>query len=175
MNASLYPALPQPGDRVEIVDKHNTPIGVMHHADVIRQRLLHRSVAVLLRDAAGRFLLRRRTKSDPAGFDLDFSALVPVPAGQSCETCATDVLREQWGIQARVFQTGLYSPCAENGNCHVAVYEAALRAALAFGLENEPGRYLLLDYDELKGLTVHFNDMLSPYIRVALQNGYVRP
>lgn len=34
---------------------------------------------------------------------------------------------------------------------------------------------MLLDYDELKGLGAHFGDLLSPFMRVAVQGGYVRP
>ena len=50
-----------------------------------------------------------------------------------------------------------------------------LPAALAAQKALDPDRNMLLDYDELKGLRAHFDDLLSPFMRVAVQGGYVRP
>jgi hypothetical protein len=155
---------------VEIVDGRNTPLGVMDYEDAARQHLPHRSVAILLRDAAGRFLLSFQEKSG-----WGFSSLAPVPAGQSCETCAAAALREQWGLRTRILPIGMYPPCGENGHSFVAAFEARLPLSAAAELTDAPERHLLLDYDELKGLNTHFGDVLSPYMRIVLQNGFLRP
>lgn len=168
--STLRPDLNQFCGGIEIVDDRNMPLGVMDYEAVVLQRLLHRSIAILLRDAAGRFLLSHQKKSG-----WSFSSVAPVPAGQSCETCAAMTLREHWNLQTRILPIGVYPPCRENGHCFVAAFEARLPAAAVMALAGEPERHLLLDYDELKGLNTHFNDMLSPYMRIVLQNGYVRP
>ncbi|MDR2744306.1 MAG: NUDIX hydrolase [Desulfovibrio sp.] len=168
--ATLRPAPRQVRDSIEIVDDRNTPLGVMDYGDVLLQSLLHRAVAILLRDAAGRFLLSFRKKSG-----WGFSSVAPVPARQSCETCAALTLRKHWGLQTRILPVGVFPPCRENGRSFVAAFEARLPFAAATALTGEPERHLLLDYDELKGLSAHFGDMLSPYMRVVLQNGYIRP
>ncbi|MDR3358244.1 MAG: NUDIX hydrolase [Desulfovibrio sp.] len=164
---------PTPGrirNGVEIVDARNRPLGVMNHENIVSQHLLHRSIAILLRDAAGRFLLSFQKKSG-----WGFSSVAPVPAGQSCATCAAKTLHRHWGLQTRILPVGVYPPCGENGHSFVAVFESRLPLAAVMALTDTPERHLLLDYDELKGLDAHFGDMLSPYMRVVLQNGYIRP
>ncbi|MDR3320370.1 MAG: NUDIX hydrolase [Desulfovibrio sp.] len=170
MTTTLYPNLNQGRNSIEIVDSRNTPLGIMDYGDVTRQRLIHRTVAVLLRDSIGRFLL-----SFQAGSGWTFSSIAPVPAGLSCETCAINTLRKRWNLDTRIQPIGLYPPCVENQQSFVAVFEARLPTEMAAELTIELERHLLLDYDELKGLNTHFNDMLMPYMRIALQNGYIRP
>ena len=167
---TLYPDLSHTRSGIEIVDARNRPIGVMPYGSVVRQRLRYRSVAMLLRDSAGRFLL-----SFQKGSGWNFSFIAPVLAGQAYETCAALTLRKQWDIQGRMLSIGLLPPCEENGNCFVAIFEARLPQVMIPGLTGEPERHLLLSYDELRGLNTHFNDMLTPYVRIVLQNGYIRP
>jgi hypothetical protein len=167
---TVRPIQSQVRNGVEIVDERNAPLGVMDYEDVVLQHLLHRSVAILLRDAAGRFLLSFQKNSG-----WGFSSVAPVPAGQSCETCAAITLRKHWGLQTRILPVGEYPPCGENGHCFVAAFEARLPLTAVTAMAGEPGRHLLLDYDELKGLGKHFGNMLSPHMRIVLQNGYIRP
>ncbi|MDR1660380.1 MAG: NUDIX hydrolase [Desulfovibrio sp.] len=166
----LRPAQNQVRISVEVVDGRNTPLGVMDYEDVALQHLLHRSAAILLRDAAGRFLLSFQEKSG-----WGFSSMTPVPAGQSWETCAEITLREQWGLQTKILPIGVFPPCGENGHSFVAAFGARLPSSAVTALTDAPERHLLLDYDELKGLGTHFGDMLSPYMRIVLQNGFLRP
>ncbi|MDR2573642.1 MAG: NUDIX hydrolase [Desulfovibrio sp.] len=164
-----YSHLRQAGG-IEIVDADNKPLGVMDYKTIVRQNLSHRSIALLLRDTAGRFLLTFQT-----GAGWNFSSVAPVPAGQSCETCAAITLRRQWNLHTHILPVGLYPPCKENGNSFVAVFKAKLPSLMAVTLTAEPERHLLLNYDELTGLVTHFSHMLTPYIRIALQNAYIRP
>ena len=85
-------------------------------------------------------------------------------------------IREDWGEQGgRLLSLGLCPPCRESRQAFVALFEARLPAALAVQKALDPDRSMLLDYDELKGLGAHFGDLLSPFMRVAVQGGYVRP
>lgn len=73
---------------LEVVDKSNTPVCLLHAASVLRQGLPHRAVALLLRDKNSRALL---TFWPELGWG--FSAYARVPAGQAFEDCARDLLR----------------------------------------------------------------------------------
>jgi isopentenyl-diphosphate delta-isomerase len=168
---SLYPSLLRPLGHVEIVDKRNRPIGITDCKTAARQRLLHRAAAIFLRDTAGRFTLSFQKNSG-----WGFSAVAPVFAGQSYETCADLILNGLWGIKnSRLSPLRIYPPCEENENRFVAIFEAALPPIKLQEVIGEPERYLLLDYDEFNGLNTHFSDMFSPYMRIVLEGGLVRP
>ncbi|MGE9985883.1 NUDIX hydrolase [Desulfovibrio sp. SGI.169] len=171
MDQRLYPELKNAASFLEVVDKRNTPLCVMAERDVLRQRLRHRAVALLIRDSVGRALLTFR-----AGLGWGFSSFALVSAGQAAETLARGMLREEWREEGgRLSPLGLCPPRPESRQAFVALFEARLPAALAAQKALDPERNMLLDYDELKGLRAHFADLLSPFMRVAIQGGYVRP
>ncbi|WP_291448889.1 NUDIX hydrolase [Desulfovibrio sp.] len=171
MDQSLYPGLKNAASFLEVVDGRNTPLCIMAEKDVLRQRLRHRATALLIRDSAGRALLSFRE-----GRGWGFSSFDMVRAGQSFEACARGMLQENWGEPGgRLLPLGLCPPCRESRQAFVALFEARLPAALAAQKALDPDRSMLLDYDELKGLGAHFGDLLSPFMRVAVQGGYVRP
>lgn len=171
MDQSLYPGLKNAASFLEVVDGRNAPLCIMAEKDVLRQRLRHRATALLIRDSTGRALLSFRE-----GQGWGFSSFAMVRAGQSFEDCARDMLQEDWGEQGgRLLSLGLCPPCRESRQAFVALFEARLPAALAAQKALDPDRSMLLDYDELKGLGAHFGDLLSPFMRVAVQGGYVRP
>mgnify|MGYP000016048552 CR=1 FL=1 len=171
MEQSLYPGLKNAALFLEVVDERNTPLCVMAEKDVLRQRLRHRAVALLIRDSAGRALLTFR-----AGRGWGFSSFALVRAGQAFEARARAMLREDWREEGgRLLSLGFCPPCPESRQAFVALFEARLPTALAAQKALDPDRNMLLDYDELKGLRAHFDDLLSPFMRVAVQGGYVRP
>jgi hypothetical protein len=157
---------------LEVVDRRNMPFCIMDGGEVLRQRLCHRKTALLIRDTAGRALLAFRPESD--GFT--FSSVACVRAGQSYETCARDALRDDWNLTGnRLLLLRIYPPCPENQYAFTAIFEVRLQAARAEAISHDPQHRLLLDYDELKGLSAHFSEIFTPFMRIAIQNGYVRP
>ncbi|BAV91780.1 NUDIX hydrolase [Candidatus Desulfovibrio trichonymphae] len=171
MTTKLYPGLRQTQRRVEIVDSRNMPIGIMDYKNVLHQRLPHRTVALLLRDACGRVLLTLQPQSG-----WSFSSFSHVPAGQSAETRATTTLHDNWNLRSsRIVPIGIFPPCMENRQSFTTFFEARLSAVTAAELAVSTEHHLLLDYDELKGMNTHFKDMLTPYMRIIIQNGYIRP
>ena len=78
------PDMPLP-DALEVVDARNRPLLVMPCADVLRQRLPHRAVALLPHLRQHFFLMRRRSVWDVAG-------IVPLPAGESCALTAQQLV-----------------------------------------------------------------------------------
>lgn len=139
--------------------------------DVLRQRLRHRATALLIRDSTGRALLTFRQ-----GLGWGFSSFELVRAGESFEERARAMLRTDWGREnSRIMPLGLCPPHTESRQAFVAIFEARLPAVLAAEKIFDPDRHMLLDYDELKGLSAHFKELLSPFLRIAVQGGYVRP
>ncbi|MDR2851184.1 MAG: NUDIX hydrolase [Desulfovibrio sp.] len=156
---------------LEVVDSRNTPICIMNSREVARQGLRHRMVALILRDTAKRMLLSCHTETTA----YNFSSFAPVYAGQSYEACAQNILQNEWSITSkRLLFFGIYPPCPENRHTFTAIFEVRLRTAQTEAIAQNMERHLLLDHDELKGLTVHCKELLAPFIRVALQNGYIR-
>lgn len=171
MEKSLYPGLKNAPDSLEVVDGRNMPLCVMGNAEALRQGLFHRATAVLIRDNTGRALL-----SFWAGRGWGFSSFARLPAGESFENCARSLLRRDWEQEgSRILFLGLCPPCPENDQAFAALFEARLPAPLATEKAQDPDRHMLLDYDELRGLGAHSGELLSPFMRVAVQSGYVRP
>ena len=156
---------------LEVVDKSNTPVCLLHAASVLRQGLPHRAVSLLLRDKNSRALL---TFWPELGWG--FSAYARVPAGQAFEDCARDLLRAD-GLDpaCRVLPLGMAAPCTESRNAFVAFFEARLPLSQALARGKDAERHLLADYDELRGMAAHFGELLTPLLRGAVQAGYVRP
>ena len=69
---------------------------------------------------------------------------------------------------------GFSPPCPESRHAFVTLFEARLPASLVLAAAQEADRHMLVDQDELRGLGKHFADLLSPYLRMALQAGHVR-
>ncbi|MDO5484366.1 MAG: NUDIX hydrolase, partial [Desulfovibrionaceae bacterium] len=86
-----YPAIKNTSTLLEVVDSRNTPLCLMPATTVARQELPHRAVAVLLRDNAGRFLLKQTS-----GQGWDFSSHAALPAGQANEDLARALLWQDW-------------------------------------------------------------------------------
>ena len=171
MDQSLYPGLKNAASFLEVVDGRNTPLCIMAEKDVLRQRLRHRATALLIRDSAGRALLSFRE-----GRGWGFSSFAMVRAGQSFEACARGMLQENWGEPGgRLLPLGLCPPCRESRQAFVALFEARLPAALAAQKALDPDRRRLLGDAELQGLGARFGERVAPFMRVAVQGGYVRP
>lgn len=167
----FYPDLKNASRHLEVVDKHNAPLCILSWGDVLRQRLRHRAAALLIRDSTGRALLTFRQ-----GLGWGFSSFGIVQAGQSFGDQARAMLRDDWGRDcSRMLPLGLCPPHPESRQAFVAIFEARLPAVLAAEKIFDPDRHMLLDYDELKGLSAHFKELLSPFLRIAVQGGYVRP
>ncbi len=167
----FYPDLKNAPRYLEVVDRHNAPLCIMSREDVLRQRLRHRATALLIRDSTGRALLTFRP-----GLGWGFSSFGLVQAGQSFEDRARSLLRDDWDrASSRLLPLGLCPPHAESRQAFVTIFEARLPAVLAAEKIFDPDRHMLLDYDELKGLSAHFTDLLSPFLRIAAQRGYLRP
>ena len=170
MEISLYSSSSAAPDLLEVVDKNNVPLCVMRSEDVLRQALHHRAVGLLVRDRQGRALLTHRP-----GLGWGMSSFGRLPAGQSSEHRALQLFTDDWGHDGRVLPLGVCPPGPESSNAFVALYEGRVPALLAAAAVRDQDRHMLVDYDELRGIGIHFGELLSPFLRVAVQAGLVRP
>lgn len=170
MKIGLYPSLNNAPDFLEVVDNNNIPLCVMRSEDVQRQNLRHRAVGLLVRDRLGRTLLTHRP-----GFGWGFSSFGRLTAGQASQHKALELLKHDWNHEGRVLPLGISAPGPENFNAFVALYEGRIPTSQAAVAVRDPDRHMLVDYDELRGLGTHFGDLLSPFLRQAVQAGLVRP
>lgn len=170
MNISLYPSLHNTTDFLEVVDKNNLPLCVMRTQDVLRQGLRHRAVGLLVRDRRGRALLTHRE-----GRGWGISSFELLPAGQSAESKARELFLKDWEHEGRMLPMGVSPAGAESSHAFVTLYEGRMPALLAEAAVRDRDRQMLVDYDELRGLGVHFGDLLSPFLRTVVQSGLMRP
>lgn len=148
-------ALPMPmPDALEVVDGRNRPLLVMPCADVLRQRLLHRAVALLPHLRQHFFLMRRRSVWDVAG-------IVPLPAGESCALTAQQLLEQSGLPPCPLSRIALLPPDADFP-CFVELFAARLHAEPRFPAAWEA---LSVDADALTGLQALPDAPLSPLLR----------
>ena len=113
-----------PEEWATIVDKDDRVIGRARRAEVRARKLLHRGVAVLVRNSQGEIYVHRRTPTKdifPGMYDAFIAGLVPY--GESYEESAYRELKEELGISGtdiRLLFKHLYSG-AENP-CWNAVF-----------------------------------------------------
>ena len=167
MKTIPYSGIKNPDHYLEVVDGENRPLCIMPDEDVLRQRLPHRTVALLVRDKNGRALLTR------SGRGWCFSSYGRVPAGMSCECRVRELLLNHWGHEGKqVSALGLIPPGPENDVTFLNLFTARLPRAIIAVRAADRDRHLLVDRDELKGMGTHFADLLSPLMRAALQQQY---
>ncbi len=145
--------MPMP-DALEVVDGRNRPLLVMPCADVLRQRLLHRAVALLPHLRQHFFLMRRRSVWDVAG-------IVPLPAGESCALTAQQLLEQSGLPPCPLSRIALLPPDADFP-CFVELFAARLHAEPRFPAAWEA---LSVDADALTGLQALPDAPLSPLLR----------
>lgn len=163
-----YSGLKNPALSLEVVDSYNTPLCVMAKEDVLRQRLPHRTVALLVCDRTGRALL---TLSDQG---WGFSSYGHVAAGMACESFAQELLLQDWGQEgARLASLGCLPPVEENDQTFLHLYTARLPRSVMNARAAVRDKHLLVDQDELQGLQTHFGDLLSPIMRAAIAGGHL--
>ncbi len=153
----------------EIVDGNNMPLGIMAGDSILRQEILHRAVAIVVRSKTGRALLK---KNENQLWDLPFQALLPV--GKSTEEFAQELIALAAGMHPpRLYPLGVCPPEKQ-----IRAFTALYEMRPAKGWLNQLGEdenYILLDYGELKYLGLEFANHFSPLLRSSLRRGYLRP
>lgn len=157
----------------EVVDAADRPFCLLPEAAILRQGLRHRAVALLLRDSAGRALLR---PDAPGGWD--FSSRAIPQALEAAGDCCRRLLAADWqlaGLAPRLLRRIPAGP--ETGMAFLSIFTARIPAPTARALSMpgalRAGGIPLLDPDELAGLASQEPPLLSPLLLTALRAGWL--
>ena len=159
---------------VYVVDAANLPLMVMAAEQVQRQGLKHRSVFLILRDKAGRMILRRRPTDHPVypgRWDIVGSGLVP--AGLAAEDAALGCLPPAI-FPPEVTHLRSLDATARTGNAFVEIFAAVLGAQESTSLVRDRA-YLAVDRDELDALALSHPDLLTPALMTVWEDKIAAP
>lgn len=102
-----------------IVDKANRPLCFMPFSEAVAQKLIWRSVAVLLQTIDAMHILRWNRP-----FEMDLPLFSPLPAFQSEEEYCLQYLSSLLGDnQTSLKKTSVMAPCEANQGSFMAIYQ----------------------------------------------------
>lgn len=167
----LPPQSPGPALR-EVVDEADRPLCLLPEAVLLRQGLRHRAVALILRDSAGRMLLR------PGAAGWDFSSRALPQAMEAAEDCCRRLLEAEWRLPEltpRLLRR--VDACAGTGMAFLTLFTARIAAAAARELAAPgalaPGGLPLLDAVELAGIAGQEPPILAPLLLHAVRASWL--
>lgn len=172
LHLSPLPQFPGPALR-EVVDEADRPLCLLSEAALLRQGLRHRAVALIVRDSAGRALLR-----PDAHMRWDFSSRALPHVLEAAEDCCRRLLATDWRLvdlaPRELCRVGA-SP--ETGMAFLTIFTARIPAATARELARPgvlaPEGLPLLDAVELQGLARQEPPLLSPLLLEAVRGGWL--
>lgn len=144
----------------EALDSRLRPLCLLPLEEILRQGLLHKSAALLLKDRRGKFLLA----DDPEkGFDFPFYKALPagLDAGEFAEENALAIWRTR-----KTALIGRIQPCFESRNSLVFIFSASISNAAADMADR--GRFILADSAEIFSL-ISFGCAFAPALRLFLE------
>lgn len=151
---------------VDIVDARDRPLLVMPLSEAHRQGLFHRSVMVLVFDAAGRLYLQKRGPQKslyPGRFDL--SATGHVQAGEAREAAAARELHEELGLAALSLVLIDAAPATrETAYEFVTLFSAGRTSEPPRPNPDEVAGGMFVDEAELTALVRDYRDWLTPAV-----------
>ncbi|NCD24069.1 MAG: hypothetical protein EOL86_00550 [Deltaproteobacteria bacterium] len=147
--------------QIYVVDANNRPLAVMDREQVLRQGLKHRNVALVLSDARGRLVLRRRPADHPIyPGRWDIAGGGHVQAGLAAEDVARACVPASLpGLE--VWHARTLGASARTGNAFVEIFLARLDSAQGSTLLHDHD-YLSVDQDELDALASAHPDLFTP-------------
>jgi len=155
---------PAPAPLVEVLDQARRVVAVLPANEAVRQKLCHRTVAVLLFDEQGRLALRRRQETatgKPGRWDV--SVRGPALAGESIQDAASRALKAELGIHAERLRLVLELPAQpENNNEFLHVFSLTRVEGATFSQQDRESGEYSFSAEELDCLLRDFRELVSP-------------
>jgi len=161
---------------VELLEGYGRPFMLTPLKTASKLGLLRRIVLICLKNTRGMVYLQKHTASAPLYADLwDVSAIGSVFAGESPEDAAERELFQQLGIQgARLRAMGTLPYTDSRGASLSATFFLAGPSPARPQLdESRSADGMFVDQQELEGLALHQQEMLTPELIWAVQAGWI--
>lgn len=147
----------------EALDGEGRSLCLLPLEEIRRQKLFHKTAALLLEDRLGRLLLQ--ADSDTV---YDFSFFGPVPAFMGKGEFAAQVAFANWKVE-KIFPLWEYPPCPENGQSFGIIFKLPASNALAEMFAQNRQKFLLADSVEIASL-IKYGMGLSPFLKLFLED-----
>lgn len=149
---------------VEVLDLARRAVAVLPAAEVLRQKLCHRAVAILLFDEQGRLHLRRQ--ADTAGSltgRWDTTARGAVRADEALQDAATRILEKACGVHSERMRPVLeLPPRPENNNEFMQVFTLTRSESHVANSHGQDSGEYSFSSEELDCLLRDFRELVSP-------------
>ena len=123
--ASAHQAQDVHGERFDLVDENDVPIGTASRHEVHTQKLRHRAVHIFVFNRKGELFLQKRSRwKDVHPLRWDSSAAGHVNAGDDYAETAVREVEEELGVAAAVELAGKIAACENTGQEFVHVFRA---------------------------------------------------
>jgi len=153
-----------PPPLVEVLDPAHRVVAVVPVAEAVRQKLCHRTVAILIFDELGRLSLRKRNgapESLPERWDV--SVRSAVLAGEALQDAATRALETELGIHSERMRPLLELPAQpENSNEFLQVFTLHRSESSAESSQDRESGEYSFSPEELDCLLRDFRELVSP-------------
>ncbi len=152
---------------LEVVDNNNQPIGIMPRSEIHKQKLMHRSVLVLVYNKEKKLYLQQRSyrKDRYPGF-WDLSATGHVLAGEAAEEAALRELKEELNIVLNRLRFIHKIPASsETDNEFIYLFSSGPCAQIPIPNSKEVIRGMFVSKEELACLIDSFSSVLTPGIK----------
>lgn len=149
-----------------VVDASNRPLCHLHGAEIVRQRLRHRSVALLLCDDNGKMLLKFRP-----GVGFGFTEFCMVPAQCGMEELAWQLAQDKWHRENCALVEAV-EPCEANGFSFCGIFLAKFPHRLGLSLLSSDKNLLLADKVEVSAL-IDRGHAFAQFFRIQFSGGHL--
>lgn len=161
---------------VEIADLYDRPLLLTPLVTARKRKMSRRIVLVSLRDAKGRVYLQQRatTLSRHPGL-WDVAVVGDVLAGESFEGAALRELEQKLGISGTLVRTAAALPYKDSDgtNLSATYFNAGPTASHPAPDPESVQDGMFVTIDELAGLLLHHQELLTPELAWAVRSGWM--
>lgn len=142
-----------------MLDENRQPLCLLPQEEILRQKLFHLRIAILITDKRDKWLLSVNSNGI---YDFSFCGIVPAHYGAG--EYAAFITMERWKLNT-LRPLLAYAPCPENMRAFTYIYKAVLSTSMAEMFAREREKYILADTVEIKSLMNYGSDF-SPLLKL---------
>lgn len=133
-------------DLAAVLDENRRPLCFLSMEEILRQKLCHLRVAILVGDKCGNWLLSIKP---PQVYDFSFCEIVPAQFG--AEEYASATAMDLWHAD-NLTLARICPPCPENMHSYTYIYKVSLSKSMAALFARDTAKHILADTLEITAL-----------------------